>query len=124
MTSIKEPMGKGPQRRKIVIKPQDDEEQRRRVAITPEAREQQLVSIAYDLVEQRLLNGTATSQETTYFLKLGSSNAKLEKDLLKMQKELAEAKVESIKSSKRVEEYYQKALDAIRRYNGMDDEDV
>lgn len=124
MTSIKEPMGKGPQRRTIVIKPQDDEEQRRRVAITPEAREQQLVSIAYDLVEQRLLNGTATSQETTYFLKLGSSNAKLEKDLLKMQKELAEAKVESIKSSKRVEEYYQKALDAIRRYNGMDDEDV
>lgn len=124
MTTTKKPLANRPERRKIAIKSQADEEQRRRVAITPEARENQLVSIAYDLVEQRLLNGTATSQETTYFLKIGSSNAKYERDLLKMQKELAAAKVESIKSAKRVEEYYQKALDAIRRYNGMDDEEL
>ena len=124
MNDIKKVSGTMPKRRRIAVEQESDNTQRHRVAITPEARESQLVSMAYDLVEQRLLNGTATSQETTYFLKLGSSNAKLEKDLLKMQKELTAAKVESIKSSKRVEEYYQKALEAMRRYNGMDDEDL
>ena len=124
MNDTKKVSGTMPKRRRIAVEQESDNTQRHRVAITPEARESQLVSMAYDLVEQRLLNGTATSQETTYFLKLGSSNAKLEKDLLKMQKELTAAKVESIKSSKRVEEYYQKALEAMRRYNGMDDEDL
>ena len=37
-----------------------------RPALTPEARENQLISLAVDLVEQRLLDGTASSQETTH----------------------------------------------------------
>ena len=37
-----------------------------RPALTPEARENQLIALATDLVEQRLLDGTASSQETTY----------------------------------------------------------
>ena len=45
---------------------------RSKPASTPEAREQQLISAAYDLVEERILNGTATSQELVHFLKLGS----------------------------------------------------
>ena len=49
-----------------------------RPALTPEARENQLISYAVDLVEQRLLNGTASSQETTHFLKLGSMKNRLE----------------------------------------------
>ena len=32
-----------------------------RPAISPEARENQLIGLAYDLVEKRLLEGTATS---------------------------------------------------------------
>ena len=43
-----------------------------RPALTPEARENQMIALAVDLVEQRLLDGTASSQETTHFLKLGS----------------------------------------------------
>jgi len=48
-------------------------------AKTPEARENQLVAMAVDLAEQQLLDGTATSQVITHFLKLGSTKEKIEK---------------------------------------------
>ena len=94
-----------------------------RPALTPEARENQLISIAYDLVEKRLLEGTASSQETTHFLKLATTKAKLEKEILEKQKELLAAKTESIKSAKRVEELYSKALKAMQNYQGNGDPD-
>lgn len=93
-----------------------------RPAITPEARENQLISLAYDLIEQRLLDGTATSQETTTIAKLGSEKSRLEKEILKKQKELMEAKTEALKSAKRVEELYANALTAMRHYSGNYDD--
>ena len=92
-----------------------------RPAITPEARENQLISLAVDLVEQRLIDGTASSQETTHFLKLATSKSKLELKLLEKQAELAEAKAEQIKSMKRTEELMEEALKAFRNYNGQGD---
>lgn len=94
-----------------------------RPALSPEARENQLVSLAYDLVEQRLLDGSASSQETTHFLKIASTKARLEREILEKQKELISAKTESIKSEKRREELYAEAIKAMRRYNGHGDED-
>ena len=93
-------------------------------ARTPEGREEQLVALAYDLVEQRLINGTATSQETTHFLRMGSPNARLEKELLKLKKEKTEAEIESIRSQKRVEELYSNALAAMRSYGMRSDEEL
>ena len=49
-----------------------------RPAISPEARDNQLIALAYNLVEKRLLEGTASSQETTHFLKLGSARERQE----------------------------------------------
>lgn len=96
---------------------------RPRPAMTPEARENQLIAMAYDLVEQRLIDGTATSQETTHFLKLGSMKARLEAEKLRKENELLEAKTEALQSAKRVEELYSEALNAMRAYSGnMDDE--
>ena len=89
-----------------------------RPALTPEARENQMISLAIDLVEKRLLDGSASSQETTHFLKLATTKAKLEKEILEKQKELLAAKTESIKSAKRVEELYSKALKAMQNYQG------
>lgn len=89
-----------------------------RPALTPEARENQMISLAVDLVEQRLINGTASSQETTHFLKLGSSKAKLELEKMKIENELTKAKIELAKSQKNSEELYLKALDAMKRYGG------
>ena len=94
-----------------------------RPAITPEARENQLISLAYDLVEQRLLDGTATSQETTHFLKLGSEKSKLEKEKLRKENLLLEAKKEALESSKRSEEMFKKAIEAMRSYRGVSDEE-
>lgn len=94
-----------------------------RPALTPEARENQMISLAIDLVEQRLRDGTASSQETTHFLKMASSKARLEKEILEKQKELITAKTENLQSNKRVEELYKEAIKAFRDYNGQGDPD-
>lgn len=99
-------------------KPKENSPRKRPPATTPEGRENQLISLAMDLVEKRLLAGTASSQETTHFLKLGSTKERLEKDILEKQKDLITAKTESIQSAKRVEELYVNALNAMRRYSG------
>lgn len=94
-----------------------------RPALTPEARENQLIALAVDLVEQRLLDGTASSQETTHFLKLGSMKNRLEMEKLQEENRLLKAKTEVLQSSKRVEELYTEAIKAMRRYSGQRDYD-
>lgn len=95
----------------------------RRPALTPEARENQLISLAIDLVEQRLIDGTASSQETTHFLKLASTKAKIEKEILLEQKKLIAAKTESLESAKELKDLYADALNAMREYSGNGDAD-
>lgn len=95
-----------------------------RPALTPEAREKQLVSLAYDLVEERLRNGTATSQETTHFLKRGSTKDQLEQEILELQKELIAAKTEALQAAKRSEELYANAIAAMKLYSGNSDEEL
>lgn len=94
---------------------------RMRPAITPEGRENQLIGLAVDLAEKKLMDGTASSQLICHYLKLGSTREKLEKDILEKQKELITAKTENIQSSKRSGEFYEEVLKAIKRYNGEDD---
>ena len=94
-----------------------------RPALTPEAREDQLISLAVNLAEKQLLEGTASSQVITHYLKLGSSKEKIEKEILEQQKELISAKTRALKSAKRVEELYGEALKAMRTYGGHGDPD-
>lgn len=100
-------------------RPTNAEPRKIRPALTPEARENQLIALAVDLVEQRLLDGTASSQETTHFLKLGSMKNKLEMEKLKEENRFLKAKTEAVQSSKRVEELYYEAIKAMRRYSGQ-----
>lgn len=93
-------------------------DRRIRPALTPEARENQLIALAVDLVQQRLIDGSASSQETTHFLKLGSMKNQLEMEKLREENKLLKAKTESIQSAKRVEELYAEAINAMRRYSG------
>ena len=90
-----------------------------RPAINPEAREQQLISLAVDLVERRLIEGTASSQETTHFLKLATMKYKLEKEKLEKDLELTVAKTEAMKSQVRSEEMFAEAVKAFRGYSGQ-----
>ena len=94
-----------------------------RPASTPEARQNQLISLAIDLVEKRLIEGTASSQETTHFLKLASTKAHLEEQILEKQKDLIEAKTKSLQSTERIEELYKEAMSAFRRYSGSGESD-
>lgn len=94
-----------------------------RPALSPEARENQMISLAVDLAEQQLREGTASSQVITHFLKLGSTKEKLEQEILEKQKELLSAKTEQIKSGKVTEELYREALSAMREYSGGDKDD-
>lgn len=89
-------------------------------ATTPEARENQLISMAVDLAEKQLLEGTASSQVITHFLKLGSSRDRIERENLKEKNKLLKAQTESIKSEKKIEELYSEALNAMRAYSGKD----
>ena len=97
--------------------------QKFRPACTPEARENQLISLAVDLAEKQLREGTASSQVITHYLKLGSTKEKIEKEILEKQKDLIEAKTENLKAAQRIEELYNKALDAMKSYSGHSDED-
>lgn len=92
-----------------------------RPALTPEARENQLISLAVDLVEKRLREGTASSQETTHFLKLGSTKNRLEMEKLEEENKLLRAKTESLASMKRIEELYAEAMTAFRGYSGQEE---
>ena len=89
-----------------------------RPATTPEGRENEMVSLAHDLAEQQIREGSASSQVITHFLKLGSTRERLEQQRLEHENELTRVKIEAIESQKRVEELYMHALNAMRSYSG------
>jgi hypothetical protein len=91
---------------------------KRRPATTPEARENQLIALAVDLAERQLIDGTASAQVTTFYIKLGSSREKLEQERLLLENDLLVIKAEAFASAARVEEMYKSALDAMRSYAG------
>lgn len=94
---------------------------RRPPAKTPEGRENQLLSLAIDLAEKQLREGTASAQVLTHYLKLASGREELERERIRKENILLEAKVEAIASSARMEELYSEAINAMRGYAGMED---
>lgn len=90
-----------------------------RPASNPELRENQLISLAVDLAEKQLREGTASSQVITHYLKLGTTFSRLEKEKLKHENELLEAKTSAIKSAEHMEELYAEAIKAMRNYSGQ-----
>lgn len=95
---------------------------KRRPATTDEGRESQLISLAADLAERQLADGTASAQVITHFLKLGSTRERLEQKRLENENLLLSAKVDQLASAKRVEELYEQALSAMRTYSGQQTE--
>lgn len=104
----------------------DDSQRRIRPALTPEAEENQMVSLAIDLAKKQLIEGTASSQVITHYLKLGTMKHKAEMEKLQRENELLRAKTESLQSAKRVEELYKNAIEAFKGYQSggeFEDED-
>lgn len=108
---------------KVKVTNSSESHPRRRPALTPEARENQMIDLAIGLAEEQLVNGTASSQVITHFLKLASVKEKLERERLMEENKLLKAKTEALQSAKRVEELYGAAINAMRQYAGHGDPD-
>lgn len=91
---------------------------KRRPATTDEGRESQLISLASDLAERQLADGTASSQVIVHFLRLGTTREKLEQEKMQRENLLLSAKVDQMASARRIEELYETALNAMRQYSG------
>ena len=113
---------------KKVQRAADEEEsvvrpKRLRPALTSDAREKQLINAAMELAEKQLLEGTASSQVITHFLKLGTERERTERELLILNKELVRAKTEALDAAKRNEEMFADAIKAMGIYAGDGDEE-
>ena len=93
-----------------------------RPSLTPEAEENQMISLAVNLVKQRLIDGTASAQETVHYLKLASRKTKLELERAELENKLIKAKTQVINDQADVKTLYKDAIDAMRRYSGHDSE--
>jgi hypothetical protein len=92
-----------------------------RPAIDPEARENQMIALAVDLAERQLQEGTASSQVITHFLKLGTTKAELEKEKLRRENKVLEAKAKAYQTGEEMKELYENAIKAMRDYAGQGD---
>ncbi len=86
-------------------------------ASNPEAREQQLVNLAVTLAEKQLRDGTASPSVINHFLKIASSRETIEREMLKKQAELIEAKAKNISKDREAEELAKAAIEAMKSYN-------
>ena len=91
-------------------------------ASTPEGRENEMIMLAYQEVERRIRDHTATSQELCHFLKMGSEKERLEREKLEVEMELQRAKADSIESGKHMEELYNNAIAAMKLYGGSEED--
>ena len=93
---------------------------KRRPALTPEARDKQLIALAVDLAEKQLIEGTASAQVISHFLKLGSSKETLEKEKLEEENKLLRARTKALESGDEKKQLYKDAINAMLRYAGVD----
>lgn len=87
-------------------------------ALDPEARENQMIGLAVNQAEQMLMEGRAPTQIVVHYLKLATTKNQLEKEKLRKENVLLEAKANAIESAARSEELYAKAIEAMREYAG------
>ena len=83
-----------------------------------------MVELSIKLAKQQLQDGSASPSVITHFLKLGTERDLLEKEKLRGENKLLEAKVDAIKSAKTNEELYRKAIEAMHRYSGGNSDDT
>lgn len=84
--------------------------------LTPEEWENRLIALSYQAVEERILNGTASSAEYVHFLKAGSVKQREEMEKLQKENELLKAKTAAIESERNRGEFYKTVIDALSSY--------
>lgn len=94
-----------------------------RPALNPEDREQQIANAAYNLAEKQILEGTASSQVITHFLKVGSQREKYERERLIEENKKLRAQTEALQSAKHIEELYAAAMQVFKGYQGLEEDE-
>lgn len=99
----------------------DDRPRRRPPATTPEGRENQMVNLAFDQAELMLREGRAPTPVVVHYLKLGTENAKLEREKLRSAIALDHRKAENLETASQLEAMYEDAKSAMLHYQGRPD---
>lgn len=90
----------------------------RKPPTTPQEQENLLIDLAQKRAEQQLIDGTASSQVITHYLKLGASRERLEQEKIRRETELLATKKESIMSAEAMEDKITAALEMFAVYSG------
>lgn len=90
--------------------------------VTLEAREREMISLAVELAEKQLREGTASAAVIQHYLKLGASDYPLRMERLQRQNELYAAKKEEIDRNAQNEQIAKDAVEAMMRYSGNYDQ--
>lgn len=99
-----------------------DELPKVRPATTPEAQEMRMMSLAINLAEQQLVDGTASTQIISRYLQMASSREKAEMEKLRLENELLKAKTEQLGSQAQSADLAAEAINAFRKYAGQSGE--
>lgn len=97
---------------------QEPARRRRKPPTTSEANEQQMIGLAMDLAQRQLIDGSASSQVITHYLRLGSTREYLEQERLRHENALTQERIRSAQEAERREATYEEAIRALRTYRG------
>ena len=84
--------------------------------------ENYMINLAMKLVEKRLLEGTASSAETTHFLKLATSKNELEKTKLERKTSCCGQRPRHYRMQSTMRSC-EKVIAAMKKYNGLGEDD-
>lgn len=90
-----------------------------RRARTPEGREDQLISLAQDLAERQLIDGTASAQVINTLLRSGQRRERLEQEKLMRENLLLAAKTDDIAARQDLKALFEDAIGVMRTYSGQ-----
>lgn len=91
--------------------------------LTEEGRENVCISLAIDLAEKQLRDGTASPSVIAHYLKLGSPKARLETELLKAEINLKKVKAKATETEEETLRAYSDAMKAFGIYSGETSEE-
>lgn len=95
---------------------------RRPAAKTPEEQENLMISLAVDLAQRQLEEGTASTAVVTHFLRLATTREQLEKQRLEEENKLLRAKTTALETAPDKTAAAMKAIEALKSYRPTLDE--
>ena len=80
-----------------------------------------MVNLAVLLARKQMIEGTASAQVITHYLKLAVTDEDLRRENLQLDIDLKRARIAEIEANANQETLYRDALEAMRRYSGSED---